>query len=110
MSSAIVSGTTQRFAHERLKARSAARVPQPADDVARMEGPADVIAVAVLDHHEPRVTRPRTQVRRAVDRVRDVDRDDGGAWCHHMADLLLVEVEDTGQHLRLARRKLAAGP
>ena len=57
-----------------------------------------------------RVWPEETQRRSAsLDGVGDVDGDHRGRGRHHLARLLLVQVEDAGQHPRLAGVELAAG-
>ena len=48
------------------------------------------------------MSRPHAAPHCLLDGVRDVDRDDGGDRRHHLAGLLLVQMEDTVQHLGLA--------
>ena len=73
-----------------------------------MDGAADAVGVLVLGHDEARVAGADAAPQRRLDVVGDVDGDDRRDRRHHLARLLLVQVEDAGEHPRLARVELAA--
>ncbi len=74
-----------------------------------MHEPAHAIAILALDHHESRVAAGDAQLQRGLNILGDVDGDDRRDRGHHLAGLLLVQVEDAGEHPRLAGIELAAG-
>ncbi len=74
-----------------------------------MHEPADAVAVVVLDDEQPRVAAGHAQAQRRLDVLGGVDRDDRGNRRHHLARLLLVQVEDPGEHARLALVDLTPG-
>ena len=67
-----------------------------------MDDPAHPVGVVVLDHDEAGVAARDTAAERVLDGVGGVDRDHGRDRRHHLASLLLVEVEDAAEHPRLA--------
>ena len=58
--------------------------------------------VVVLDHDQPRVAGGDAAPQRGLDALGDVDGDHRRDRRHHLARLLLVEVEDAAEHPRLA--------
>jgi hypothetical protein len=70
---------------------------------------ADPVGVVILGHRQAGVTGRDAAAQRGADVLGDVDGDDGRDRRHDLARLLLVEVEDAGEHPRLAGVELAAG-
>ena len=63
---------------------------------------------SILDNDQPRVAGGDGSTQRVSDRLGDVDGHDRRNRRHHLARLLLVQVEDAGQHLGLADVELTA--
>ncbi len=74
-----------------------------------MDEPAHAVAVLSFGDHQPGVARGDAQLQRGLHVLGDVDRDDRRAGGHHLAGLLLVQMEHAPQHPRLARVELPAG-
>ena len=75
-----------------------------------MDDPLDPIGVLVLDHDQAGVARGDAAPQRRLDRLGGIDRDDRRDRRHHLARLLLVQVEDAAEHPRLAGVERAAQP
>ena len=74
-----------------------------------MHQPAHAVAVLVLGDHQPRVPGGDAQLQRGLHVLRQVDRDHRRDRRHHLARLLLVQVEHAGEHARLAHVEMPAG-
>ena len=67
------------------------------------------VVVLVLGDDEPRVAGGDAAAQRGLDVLGQVDGHDRRRGRHDLARLLLVQVEDAGEHPRLAGVELAAG-
>ena len=74
-----------------------------------MHNPANPVGVVVLDHDQPGVSRGDAALQRLLDGLRGVHRDHRRDRRHHLTRLLLVEVEDAGEHPGLAGIEHAPG-
>ena len=75
-----------------------------------MDDPLDPVGVVVLDHDQAGVAGGDAAPQRRLDRLGGVDRDHRRDRRHHLARLLLVQVEDAAEHPRLAGVERAAQP
>ncbi len=70
--------------------------------------PSNAVGVPVLDDDQPVVPGGDAEVERLRDGRRRIDRDDRRDRRHHLARLLLVQVEDAAEHPGLARVEFAS--
>ena len=73
-----------------------------------MDDPLDPVGVVVLDHDQARVAGGDAAPQRRLDRLGGIDGDHRRDRRHHLARLLLVQVEDAAEHPRLAGVERAA--
>ena len=73
-----------------------------------MDDPLDPVGVVVLDHDQAGVAGGDAAPQRRLDRLRGVDGDHRRDRRHHLARLLLVQVEDAGEVPGLARVEATA--
>ena len=107
-SSGLVSGTIGASVHDRLDRRLRALGHQQPRERVRVDDAAHAVLVVVLGDDQARVARRDAAPQRGLDVVGDVDRHDRRDRRHDLARLLLVQVEDAGEHARLARVQVAA--
>ena len=74
----------------------------------RVHDAPDAVLVLVLGDEQARVARGDAAAQGGLDVLGGVDGHDRGDRRHDLARLLLVQVEDAGEHPRLARVELAA--
>ena len=73
-----------------------------------MHDPTDLVLIVVLDHHQTGMSRGDRLPQGGADALSDVHRHHRGDRRHHLTRLLLVKMEDPGEHLRLTDVKMAA--
>ena len=101
-------GHDQRVVDDRLDRRVRPLLHQLAGELVSVHEAADAVAVFVLGDEQARVAAETHSAQRGLDVLGDVDRDDRRDRRHHLARLLLVQVEDAREHPRLARVDLPA--
>ena len=82
---------------------------QALDQLGDVNDAAHAVAVVLLGHKQAGVAARDADLQRALDVVVRVDGHYGGDRRHHLACLLLVQVEDAGEHPGLAGVDVAAG-
>ena len=92
----------QGVADHRLDRRLRALAHVEPGEAVVVDDAADPVGVLVLDHHQAGVAGGDAAAQRRLDRLVVVDRDHRRDRRHHLARLLLVEVEDAAEHPRLA--------
>ncbi len=102
-------GHDRRVVHNRLEGGAGSVVHQAARERTGVHEPAHAVAILAFGDDEPGVAGGDAELQRGLDVTGDVDGDDGGAGGHHLAGLLLMQVEDAGEHPRLAGVEVAAG-
>ena len=83
-------------------------VEQPPRERVCVDDAADAVLVLVLGDRQAGVAGADAAPQRGLDVVGDIDGDDRRDRRHHLAGLLLVQVEDAGEHRRLVRFEHAA--
>ena len=101
-------GHDRRLPDHRGKRRVRAAREQLPDELVDMHDPADLILVVVLGDEQARMAGRHAPPQPLADGCGDVDRDDRGNRRHHLSRLLLVQVEDARQHVRLTGVDLTA--
>ena len=107
-SSGLVSGTIGASRTSVLDRRAGSLGHQQLGELVGVHDAAHAVLVLVLGDDEPRVPGGDAAPQRGLDVLGDVDRDERGRRRHHLARLLLVQVEDAAQHPSLARVEVAA--
>ena len=102
-------GHDQGLVDDLLERGVGALLHEQAGQLADVDDAANAVAVFVFGHHQAGVAAGDRGAQRRFDVLGDVDRDDRGDRRHHLAGLLLVEVEDAPQHAGLAGVDLAPG-
>ena len=102
-------GEDRHVADRRLDRGVRAGVHVEPDEAVVVDDPADLVGVVVLDHDQAGVAGGDAAAKRLLDRLVGVHRHDGRDRGHHLARLLLVEMEDAAQHPRLAEVEDPAG-
>ena len=101
-------GDDHGLAHERHQRRLRPLGHQRLGQAVGVHDAAHAVAVVVLGDDQPRVAGGDAAPQRRLDVFGQVDRDDRRDRRHHLARLLLVQVEDAAEHAGLARVELAA--
>ena len=89
-------------ADRRLDRGVRAGVQVEPDQAVVVGDPAHLVGVVVLDHNQACVTGRDAAAKRLLDRLVGVDGHDRRNRGHHLANLLLVQVEDAAEHPGLA--------
>ena len=108
-SSGFVSGTIGASRTRPSMSASRPVAHQPLGERVGVDDALHAVVVLVLRDHQARVAGGHAAAQGGLHVLRQVDGHDGGRRRHHLARLLLVQVEDAGEHAGLARVELAAG-
>jgi len=103
-------GHDQGVADDRLERRLGPVAHVEPGEAVVVDDPLDPVAVAVFDHDQPRVAGGDAAPQRRLDGLGGIDGDHRRDRRHHLARLLLVQVEDAAEHPRFARVEVPPRP